>query len=561
MWLKSSATQVSSSGVAVIEMSDSLLVNESKSIQKSKIELHETPSISKRLTGQTLSLPKRPSGMPNSNDEQTNLVKSTIENGKHWPSSTERSYFESGKGHESPFYPASVVDSTPNLNAEVSQPGTAASKKQPDGIASSFTSLLPTSILSSSPLIHPSLPLPALSNPSAPTTISMGSSSTSSRFSTIGSRTNLLSSLSVSSSPILSSSSSFQPPILERSSKSDESSTIQGQSPKPESAFTLKFESSSQSMPSSEPSVSKLIFSGMATPTTKLALNSKPVKPLATDVLSAAVLSTSGSASDGKSESPDVAVSQEDEMEEEAPETSQTTELTLGGLGTFGIGSTPNPTAAKPNPFGATFSNAAPTPVNSPFNMTIPTGELFRPASFNFQSPQSFQSSQLTNFGAFSCGFSTGTTPQISSGSGFGQPAQIGSGQQTLGSVLGTFGQSRQLGGVLPGTSASSASGFGGGLVSSPSNGGFASSSGGFATLASAGGGFAGVTSARGGFAAAPSAGDGFAGVAAGSGFPSSGGGFGAFNSQRGSVGFSAFGGSAGGAARPPSALFTQMRK
>ncbi|PSR90284.1 Nuclear pore complex protein [Actinidia chinensis var. chinensis] len=591
----------SSSGVAVIEMSDSLSINESKSIQKSKIELHETPSISKRLTGQTLSLPKASSAMSNSNDDQTNLVKSTIGNGKHWPSSIERSYFESGKGHESPFYPASVANPTPNLNAEVSQPGTAASKSQSGGIASPFTSLLPTSIPSSPPLIHPSLPLPSLSNPTAPTTISMGSSSMSSRATTVGSQTNLLSSLSVSSSPILSSSSSFQfpekpvpstmpifpmnfkkespkielqPPILERSSKSDESSTIQSPSPKPESAFTLKLESSLQSVPSSEPSV---IFSGMSTPTTNLALDSKQVQPLATDVLSAAVLSTSGSANSGKSESSDVAVSQEDEMEEEASETSQTTELTLGGLGSFGIGSSPNPTAAKPNPFGATFSNAAPTPASSPFNMTIPTGELFRPASFSFQSPQPFQSSQLTNFGAFSGGFSTGNTPQISSGSGFGQPAQIGSGQQALGSVLGTFGQSRQLGGVLPGTSASSASGFGGGLVSSPSTGGFASSSGGFATLASAGGGFAGVASAGGGFAsasggfsavasagrgfAAPSAGGGFAGAAAGSGFPSSGGGFGAFNSQQGSGGFSAFGGSAGGAVRPPSALFTQMRK
>ncbi|GFZ18130.1 nuclear pore complex protein [Actinidia rufa] len=512
----------SSSGVAVIEMSDSLSINESKSIQKSKIELHETPSISKRVM---------------------NLH----------------------------FYPASVANPTPNLNAEVSQPGTAASKSQSGGIASPFSSLLPTSIPSSPPLIHPSLPLPSLSNPTAPTTISMGSSSMSSRATTIGSQTNLLSSLSVSSSPILSSSSSFQvpekpvpstmpifamnfkkespkielqPPILERSSKSDESSTIQGPSPKPESAFTLKLESSLQSVPSSETSQ---FYQLLGVPMVE------------------------------KSESSDVAVSQEDEMEEEASETSQTTDLTLGGLGSFGIGSAPNPTATKPNPFGATFSNAAPTPASSPFSMTIPTGELFRPASFSFQSPQPFQSSQLPNFGAFSGGFSTGSTPQISSGSGFGQPAQIGSGQQALGSVLGTFGQSRQLGGVLPGTSASSASGFGGGLVSSPSTGGFASSSGGFATLASAGGGFAGVASAGGGFAsagggfsavasagrgfAAPSAGGGFAGAAAGSGFPSSGGGFGAFNSQQGSGGFSAFGGSAGGAVRPPSALFTQMRK
>lgn len=39
------------------------------------------------------------------------------------------------------------------------------------------------------------------------------------------------------------------------------------------------------------------------------------------------------------------------------------------------------------------------------------------------------------------------------------------------------------------------------------------------------------------------------------------GGGFGAFNNQQGSGGFSSFGNSAGGTVRPPSPLFTQMRK
>ncbi|KAL6966207.1 hypothetical protein U1Q18_031985 [Sarracenia purpurea var. burkii] len=546
-------TNQSTSGVPVIEKSDSLSVNEAKSTQRSKIELQDTSSISKRwLTGQTLNLPKKSSEMSNSNDKDINLLEYTIGSVMHKPSSTESSFFDYGKGPSS-------------------------------SSSSSSTSLLSTSSPSSSPLIHYSVVPSSLPNPTTQTSslaISLGGSSTSFKASTNGSQATLLSQSSISSSPILSSAPSFQapekplpsaipipsvnlktespkkelqPPIPKLTSTTDENTMIRSSYPKPEAAFTLKPLSSFSSIPTNEHSVnfqsgSKLSFNGMATSATAV--------PLATDVLSAAVLSTSGSASSGKNESSDVTVTQEDEMEEEAPETSQTTELTLGSLGSFGIGSAPNPTPAKPNPFGATFVNAAPAPapapVSSPFNMTIPTGELFRPASFSFQSPQPFQPSQLTNFSAFSSGFSTATSPQIPAGGGFGQPAQIGSGQQALGSVLGMFGQARQLGGVLPGTSASSASGFSGGLVNSPSTGGFASSGAGFAGVAPAGGG---------GFAAVASAGGGFAGAASGSGFPGSGGGFGAFTSQQGSGGFSAFGSSVGGTGRPPSPLFTQMRK
>ncbi|CAL5404785.1 unnamed protein product [Camellia sinensis] len=594
----------SSSGVTIIEKSDSLSVNESK---LSKIDL-QTPSMSKRIPGRTLTFPKKPNEMSNSNDKETNFVESTIGSVKHRPSNIESSFFESGKGFESPFSPASVVNPAPSSHAEVIQSDTAASKSHSGRIASSSsTSLFSTLNPSSSPLIHSSFSS-SLSNPIAPSSssaISIGRSSQTSFKVSNASQTASLSQSSVSSYPTVSSGSSFQvpenplsspipipsmnlktestkkepqPTIPKLSSKTDENSTIQASISTPEPALTLKLESSVPSVPTSEPSAnlqfgSKLSFNGMEAPASNAAFNSKPEQPFG-----------------GKGESLDVAITQEDEMEEAPPETSETTELTLGSLGGFGIGSAPNQTAVKPNPFGLTFVSPAPTQASSPFAATVPTGELFRPASFSFQSPQPSQPSQLTNFGAFSGGFSTGTTPQIPAGSGFGWPSQIGSGQQALGSVLGAFGQSRQLGVVPTGITATTASGFGGGLVSSHSTGGFAgvasggggfagvaSAGGGFGAAASAGGGFGGVASAGGGFAGAASgggfpssagggfagaaSGGGFAGAASGGGFPSSGGGFGAFNGQQGGGGFSAFGNTEAGTGRPPSALFTQMRK
>ncbi|RDX95312.1 Nuclear pore complex protein NUP214, partial [Mucuna pruriens] len=291
----------------------------------------------------------------------------------------------------------------------------------------------------------------------------------------------------------------------------------------------------------------------------------------------------SPSVSSGKNEGLDVGITYEDEMEEEAPETSNTAELSLGSLGGFGIGSSPNPSMPKANPFGGSFNNVATSLSSSTFS--VPSGELFRPASFNFSSPQSSAPTQTTNSGAFSGGFNPAAAVPTQAPSGFGQPAQIGSGQQVLGSVLGGFGQSRQLGNSLPGSGFAAPSGFGGGFVSSSSTGGFSNTAigGGFAGIASTGGGFAGAASPGGGFAAAASPGGGFAaagfgGVAApaggfggaasaGGGFGAvssggfvgagSGGGFGAFSSQ-GSGGFGAF--STVGGGKPPE-LFTQMRK
>lgn len=243
-------------------------------------------------------------------------------------------------------------------------------------------------------------------------------------------------------------------------------------------------------------------------------------------------------------EKKDIVDTQEDEMDEEAPEASQTTELSMGSFGGFGLGSTPNPGAPKTNPFGGPFGNAT-TTTSNPFNMTVPSGELFKPASFNFQNPQP---SQPAGFGSFSV-----TPSQTPAQSGFGQPSQIGGGQQALGSVLGSFGQSRQIGAGLPGATFGSPTGFGGsnpgsGLPNAPASGGFAaagsSATGGFAAMASAGRGFAGASSTpTGGFAALASGSGGFAGAAPGGG----GGGFGGLGSGTGGFGGFAPQGSSGG--------------
>ncbi|KAH0700926.1 hypothetical protein KY284_015141 [Solanum tuberosum] len=290
-------------------------------------------------------------------------------------------------------------------------------------------------------------------------------------------------------------------------------------------------------------------------------------------------------------------VTHEDEMEEEAPENNQMTENALGNLAGFGIGSAATPVSTKPNPFGVMSPNKASSPANSLFTSTASSSELFRPASFSFQPIQPPQPSAPANFGTFSGSFSLTSASQAPAVSGFGQPAQVGQGQHALGSVLGTFGQSRQLGAGIPGTGVGSASSFGGGFMNNSSAGGFgggfsgvsstgggfsnlssggvgfgasaapsggfaaaATGAGGFAAAATSAGGFGAAATSAGGFGAAAAAGGGFAApTAGGSGF--SGGGFGAFSSQQsGGSGFPAFGGSSA-TARPPSQLFTQMRK
>ncbi|KAF3942901.1 hypothetical protein CMV_030486 [Castanea mollissima] len=373
----------------------------------------------------------------------------------------------------------------------------------------------------------------------------------------------------------------LQPPMAKSCLKTDKDaskrvSSLQSEPPKGE--LVSKLEPSVTTDPTTEISTSltsgsQPSFSNMANPAPNVTLHTQPAQPSTARVLFPTPLPTSGSTTGEKNESLDVAETEKDEMEEEAPETSNTAELSLGSLGAFGIGSTPTATAPNSNPFGGPFGNAASIPMSSAFDITVPSGQLFRPASFSFQSPQSSQPSQPTNSSAFSGGFSTGTTAQAPTQTGFGQPAQIGSGQQALGSVLGSFGQSRQIGTGLPGTGFGSPSGFGGGgFTGTSSPGGFSSAAtgGGFAGISSTGGGFASVALGVAGFASVASAGGsggfsggGFAGASsAGGGFagaPSAGGGFGAFNNQQGS-GFSAFSGSTGGTGKPTE-LFTQIRK
>ncbi|KAI3826581.1 hypothetical protein L1987_00629 [Smallanthus sonchifolius] len=456
------------------------------------------------------------------------------------------------------------------------------------------------------------LPQPAVSTPSGPT--SQPSSSPS-----------LLS---------FSSTTSTTKPTLNidlSTSKSEPSKLIPDTSEisKPQVVSVPKFdpkpnESSSGQTLSPQPVITTPLGPTSQPPTTSISetqlnLNSKPDQPSVSPApaVSLPVITIPVDVVSGQTSGSDLTVTQEDEMEEEAPDTTQ---FTLGNLGGFGLGSTPNPSAPKQNPFGAPFGNA---PASTPITFTTPpSGGLFKPASFNVESQQPSQPPQQTDFGAMS-GIFGGNSNQSSGGQGFGQPARIGSGQQALGSVLGSFGQSRQFGAGLPGTVASSP--FGGGFGGSQTAGGFATASsggGGFASLASGGGGgfgaaatggggfgaavtggggfgaaatgtggfgaaatgtggfgaapalsggfgaapalgggfgaapalgggFAAAPAAGGGFGAAPAAGGGFAGVASG--------GFGGFSSQGGSR-FSTFG-SSGGTAKPPSELFTQMRK
>ncbi|KAL2944827.1 hypothetical protein RDABS01_033174 [Bienertia sinuspersici] len=209
-------------------------------------------------------------------------------------------------------------------------------------------------------------------------------------------------------------------------------------------------------------------------------------------------------------------------MEEEAPETNQTAQNSLGNFAGFGLGSTPVATAPKSNPFGGPITSS-PQTTSSSISLTVPSGELFRPASFSFQSLQPPQSSQSPSVGAPNA-FGFANPQQASSGSGFGQPSQIGSGQQALGSVLGSFGQSRQLGAGLPSSGFGVPQSPGGGFLNTPTSG----FGGGFATAATGGGGFASAATGAGGFAAAAApSGGGFAAAAA-----PSGGGFGAAAAQ-----------------------------
>ncbi|KAK9156544.1 hypothetical protein Scep_003118 [Stephania cephalantha] len=367
---------------------------------------------------------------------------------------------------------------------------------------------------------------------------------------------------SSSSGPLLTSIPNKQVSPLSLSASM--STTLQGESGSKQavntasqaSAFQLEFRGEELSSdlavsttPTTDSKITARLESGNKSSFTNLfgaspvPLNSHPDLPSATQVQVLEHHSSPITATDEKNENLDLAVAQEDEMEEEAPDTSSG--LNLRSLGGFNLGSAPTSSALKPNLFGVSIQNTAGNPTSA-FTFTVPSGEMFRPASFSFHSVQPSQPALTMNQNAFSGSFSSVSSAQGPAGSSFGQPAQLGSAQQAMGSVLGGFGQSRQLGMV---TEFTSATGFGGGFPA-PSSGGFvnAATGGGFASLRSAGGGFAASASSVTGFAAASASG-------------SAGGGFGAFGNKQGSGGFSAYGSSSMGGGKPPPGLLTQMRK
>ncbi|OVA13799.1 Nuclear pore complex protein [Macleaya cordata] len=511
-------------------------------------------------------------------------TKATVGTANHGTIVQENSSAAPMRSHYSPFHLVSADPPAATSQGKAFEFENITSKTQPGGTLSASAVSPTTSFLPSVSSV--SLPIPS-SSTSSSSAMSFGGLVTASRPFTdanqsISSQSSSLSTSSSSSPSRLSFSSfSFQspkeqfqpsspaaslnsklvepkPPGGEISLKSEEQASSQA-TPKPElpggeislksavnvpphpvppsGEFDLNSEKSVRAAPASEVSVQLASGSQSSFVTTKftsvlsdvsnVSLKSQPESPSPEQIQLPATLLSSSSAADGKSENLEIAVNQEDEMEEEAPETMS--ELNLGSLGAFGHGSTPTSAALKPNPFGGPIANKEANPVSSPSNLTTPSsGQLFRPASFSIQTAQPAQPAQPTNPSAFSGGFTTGASAQPAM-SAFGQPAHVGPGQQALGSVLGAFGQSRQLGTGLPGNSfANPASGggfaggggvgFGAGFAA-PSTGGFANAStgGGFAGAASAGGGFAGAA-AGGGFGGA-AAGGGFGGAAAGGGF------------------------------------------
>lgn len=530
-------------GIPYIEKSESDSVKEKSVVQS---DTSQKPSISLVPT-QTPSLLKKPNDMLNS------FAKGTLpkqESVKDRPLTATVPSIEAGKKLNFSLSSSFAVPVATSQPGKVDQPDAATSKSQPGKILPSPTFSMSVSTPSSPVFSSSSAPLSPLSiSPSVmmPSNRSLDSSNTTADVSKPVSTSSLSFPSPIDSSPSFFSFDASKPLVSSSAPSPVTNST--SESSKTEIQRSLKTDTNANAIfppqecgPSTvetnlklKPSVSSPLTietsTGLASgsqassnntagPTNNVRMNAQQEKPSAGHSLFP-TLPTSGSVTGGRTDGLDVQNAQEDDMDEEAPDTSSTTELSLGSLGGFGLGSAPNPTAPKPNPFGGSFGNAG-TNVTSPFSMTVPSGasgELFRPASFNIQSLQPSQSSQPANSGGFAGGFGTGTTAQAPSPSKFGQPVQVGPGQQALGSVLGTFGQSRQLGTSLPGTSFGSPGGFGGSIAATNPTGGFSSAAtGGFAGAASAGGGFASLASGGGGFAGAGSGGGGFAGAGSGGG-------------------------------------------
>lgn len=558
--------------VPFVGKNDVFAASEPKFSMQSKMHVSQTPLTTTRLAAQTLVTPNNSSEISVHNDKKLGSTKSTTGDENHMPAMTGSPLFEPKYS----FAPASTFGSGSYLTKTDLHTENLSNQSHPRLVVSSSTSLQST----------PSSSLPSTSTLAFSTPEMSGISSIEPPVVMFGTKTDGI-------SPTQASKANLSSTVEESITTEASASKVEFSTPTSDSELGPSAPSSTPEFSTKSKSGNQIDLGGMLSSSSDIASNIKPEEPyVAEDPLPTAV-SSAGIVPEVKHLTSDA--SHEDEMEEEAPETDQTTELALGNLGGFGLGSMPNSTAASSNPFGVAVLNRDAAPASSTFTMSGPSGELFRPASLNFQSLQPSQAPwPTTNVGAFSGGFNTGITSQAPTVSGFGQLAHIGSGQQVLGSVLGGFGQSRQLGAGLTGTSAASASGFGNGFMgvsSTGSGGGFAAAStgggfaaaatgGGFSSLASGGGGFAAAAiGGGGGFAgAAAPAGGGFAGAAATGGIGFSGGGFGGFGSQQGfgnqqGVGFGGFGnqqgsaggfsafGSSSGAGRPPTELLTQMRK
>nr|XP_028943604.1 LOW QUALITY PROTEIN: nuclear pore complex protein NUP214 [Malus domestica] len=580
----------SGDGMAYIGKYDSVPMKEKPVLPS---DTTQKPSFSKVST-QTPSLQKRQNDMLNAYAKDTALPpKESVKDG---PLTTRMASTEAGKKHDFPFSPSFSVPVIPSEPGKFAQTDAATNKSQTVKMPPPTTFLMSVSAPSS----------PIISSSSAPLSSSSIPQSVAPTFSSaMPLNKSLASSVTAAdeSKPVSSTSESpkteIQPPSKPDMNANTTSprmefgpSTVEGNLElKPSVSSPPSIETSTGLSTGDDPSLIKaspaaVEASGSQTgmnetagPKQNVTVNDQQDQPSAGHSPFPNLPTTSGSVTGGI-DGLDLQNAEEDDMDEETPDASRVSELSLGSLGGFGLGSGP-----KPNPFGGSFGNAkCTTNATSPFSRPVASGELFQPASFNFQSLQPSQSSQPANSGAFAGGFGTSTTAQAPIPSGFGQPAQVGPGQQALGSVLGAFGQSRQIGTSLPGTGFGSPGGFGGGIAgitptgsfTSAATGGFAgaaSGGGGFASLASGGGGsavaasggsgFAAAASGGGGFSGAVSGGVGFAGAAFGGGgfggAASGGGGFGAFGGQQGSGSFSAFGG-VGGTGKPPE-LFTQMRK
>ncbi|KAG6550749.1 hypothetical protein Mapa_007653 [Marchantia paleacea] len=456
--------------------------------------------------------------------------------------------------------------SSAGVQASSTSSGPTSSARSPFTVAASAPT--PTPVQSSgSPFTSSSLPTTSQSAPS-PFTISSASApsqTTSSPFSSSIASASSQTTATPFSSPSASAPSQTTASPFSSSSASAPSQTTgspfsSSSAAAPSQTTASPFPSSSaseQSQTTASPFATSSIsgFSTAGTQMTSASFGQSSMWP--TSGQQPFMFQNSSSMASTTSISPTALENNEDDMEEEAS-TEGITSLGggFGGFGGLGLGGTSTPAQTqKTNPFGGTFYGSSPSQT-----LSAPSGgQLFRPAAFNLPVAQPQISPQQTGGSPFGSGFgssgfsqsnlfssgdagkSFGSQSQSSPG-GFGQPAQIGPGQQALGSALGAFGQTRQVGFGTPSFGGASVSGF----SAAPQGGGFANAAtdGGFGSAAT-GGGFASVA-----------AGGGFAGLGSGGGFgASSGGGFQSFGNQGAQPWFGT------GMQPAQDSLFTKMRR